>query len=67
MDMKALADKLGKVTTISEVLDIAKENGVKLSLEQADMMLADLFKTQSDAGELSGDTLEEVVERYFKK
>ncbi|KFI45738.1 hypothetical protein GA0061078_1397 [Bifidobacterium bohemicum] len=67
MDVKALADKLRKVTTISEVIEVAKENGVDLNLEQADMMLSDLFQAESEAAELNGETVEQVVEKYFNK
>lgn len=65
MDQKTLVEKLSKVTTISEVLEVTKEAGKSLTVEQGDMLLQRLFKAENDTGKLIGDSVEKAVKEFF--
>lgn len=65
MDQKTLVEKLSKVTTISEVLEVTKEAGKSLTVEQGDMLLQRLFKAENDTGKLMGDSVEKAVKEFF--
>ncbi|WEV72771.1 hypothetical protein [Bifidobacterium sp. ESL0790] len=61
MDEKTLVEKLSSVTTVSGVVDVAKKAGKDLTFEQADALLSRLLQVDSDAAELSGDTVATVA------
>jgi hypothetical protein len=65
MDEKTLVEKLSKVTTIGEVLEVTKEAGKSLTVEQGDMLLQRLFKAENDTGKLMGDSVEKAVKEFF--
>ncbi|MBB2955279.1 hypothetical protein FHX77_000682 [Bifidobacterium commune] len=65
MDQKTLVEKLSKVTTISEVLEVTKEAGKSLTVEQGDMLLQRLFKAENDTGKLMGDSVEKAIKEFF--
>ncbi|MDF7664239.1 hypothetical protein PT282_06140 [Bifidobacterium sp. ESL0763] len=61
MDEKTLVEKLSAADTVSGVMDIAKKAGKDITFEQADEMLSRILQVDSDAAELSGDSVAKVA------
>lgn len=61
MDEKTLIENLSSATTVSGVMDVAKKAGKDLTFEQADALLSRILQVDSDAAELSGDTVATVA------
>ncbi|MDF7640536.1 MULTISPECIES: hypothetical protein [unclassified Bifidobacterium] len=65
MDEKTLVDKLSKVTTITDLQEVAKEVGKPMTVEQADKALNRLFGAENDTGELMGDSVAKAAKDIF--
>lgn len=65
MDEKTLVDKLGKLQTIEELVDLSKEIGKPLSYNDADRLFGRINQCKNDAAELSGDTIAKLAKEVF--
>ncbi|MEK0306963.1 hypothetical protein [Bifidobacterium favimelis] len=65
MDEKTLVDRLGKLETIDQLVDLSKELGKPLDYDKADRLFGRINQTKNDAAELSGDTIEKIAKETF--
>lgn len=65
MDEMTLVDKMSKLQTIDELVDLSKEIGKPLSYNDADQLFGRINQCQNDVAELSGDTVTKLAKEAF--
>lgn len=65
MDEMTLVDKMSKLQTIDELVDLSKEIGKPLSYNDADKLFGRINQCQNDVAELSGDTVAKLAKEAF--
>lgn len=65
MDEMTLVDRMSKLQTIDELVDLSKEIGKTLSYNDADKLFGRINQCQNDAAELSGDTVAKLAKEAF--